>query len=340
MNPKTLFYYSLGLLFCSSALSGQDIHHSQFYTTPLNVNPALTGIFSGDQRYSLNYRRQWFVDDIVRYMTVTGSADIRFYPKKWKSKGLWSGGLLFNYDQAGDSKLGLAHLGVSASYTFPLKPGQLITLGALVGFSQRRFQPDELRWDEQWNGDIFDPTLPSQENFSKTSKSFADLSAGINYRWQKSKRTRLDLGIAAYHLNRPTQEFFDQSGDIKLPIRLNVHLMPQIRLSSNFDLLLHGQYQNQDPFQEWVLGGYVKCHLSTQRGKAMSLLLGLASRLDDALIPKVALEWNSWYAGISYDITRSGFEKYLDSKGGPEFSLVYILTKAHPLTVLKSCPIF
>ncbi len=69
-------------VFCTLSLSGQDIHHSQFYTSPLNLNPGLTGVFNGDQRLSLNYRRQWFVEDIVRYMTVAGSFDMKFYPTK------------------------------------------------------------------------------------------------------------------------------------------------------------------------------------------------------------------------------------------------------------------
>lgn len=37
----------------------QDIHFAQFNMTPLIINPALTGVFFGDHRASLNYRDQW-----------------------------------------------------------------------------------------------------------------------------------------------------------------------------------------------------------------------------------------------------------------------------------------
>jgi hypothetical protein len=142
MNRSLLLL--LALFFFSKNLSGQDIHHTQFYTTPLNINPGLTGVFNGDHRIAVNLRRQWWVDNIVRYMTITGSYDMKFYPKKWKSKGNWNGGILFNYDQAGDSRLGLAHLGFSVSYSYPLNVNNIITLGGLFGVSHRRFNPDEL----------------------------------------------------------------------------------------------------------------------------------------------------------------------------------------------------
>jgi hypothetical protein len=105
-------------------------------------------------------------------------------------------------------------------------------------------------------------------------------------------------------------------------------------------LLLHGQYQNQSPYVETIIGGYIKLYLNQQRGKELNLLLGVSDRLDDALIPKVAVEWTNWYFGFSYDVTSSGFKEYTDQRSGPEFSLIHIITKARTLTVLKACPIF
>lgn len=337
---RSILACCIAYLFLFDTTNGQDIHHSQFYTSPLNVNPALTGVFNGDWRAAGNFRSQWFVDDLVQYMTFTGSFDKRFYPKKWTTKGMWNGGVLFNYDQAGDSKLSLGHLGVSVSYAYPINVNNILSIGGLIGLSQRKFDQEKLTWDSQWSGTGFDPSRTTNENFDNTSNTFADLSGGINYRWQKSRRTKVDLGVAAYHLNRPDQKFFNQSDASKLPIRLNINLTPSIKLSSKFDLLLHGQYQNQKPYQETVVGGYGKFYLSTQRGKEVALLLGIADRLGDALIPKIAVEYNSWYAGVSFDINTSSFKEATNGRGGPEFSLIYTFAKSRPLSQLKACPIF
>ena len=37
--------------------SAQDIHFSQFYMAPLDLNPALTGVMNCNQRLSANYRQ-------------------------------------------------------------------------------------------------------------------------------------------------------------------------------------------------------------------------------------------------------------------------------------------
>ncbi|MBK9107953.1 MAG: PorP/SprF family type IX secretion system membrane protein [Saprospiraceae bacterium] len=327
-------------LYSLNTVHAQDIHHSQFYTTHLNYNAAATGLFNGDQRLCLNYRRQWFIDDIVRYMTISGSYDFKIYPKSWKTKGMWNIGIQFNYDQAGDSKLGLAYLGLSTAYTYPINNHHIVSLGAGLSFAHRRFKPDELTWDAQWNGDIFDPTLPTGENFGNTSNNFFDANAGFNYRWQKSKRTRLDVGVSAFHLTKPEQKFFDQSLNIKLPIRWSFQLMPSIQITNAFDLLLHGLYQKQQAYEETLLGGYLKIYLNQRRGQELNVLLGMASRLNDALIPKIAVQYNNYYGGISYDLTNSEFESAVRQKGGPEFTFVYIFTKARPFAQLKSCPIF
>ena len=41
------------------SISAQDIHFSQFYLSPLNLNPAMTGVMNCNIRLVANYRNQW-----------------------------------------------------------------------------------------------------------------------------------------------------------------------------------------------------------------------------------------------------------------------------------------
>ncbi|MCC6816577.1 MAG: PorP/SprF family type IX secretion system membrane protein [Saprospiraceae bacterium] len=336
---RKLLIAVLGFVMLGNILA-QDIHQSQFYTSPLNLNPALTGNFFGDQRFALNYRNQWFVDDLVKYLTFTGSYDLRLFPKKWTQRGIWSLGFLVNYDKAGDSRLGLTHLGVSASFAYPINNKNIFSLGAMIGGTSRRFSVDNLTWDEQYNNGSYDPNRPSGENIGSSSNFFMDVSAGLNYRWQKSKRTKLDLGLGAYHLNKPDQIFYSSNQTIQLPYRFTIYALPSLNLSKRFDLLFHVLYQNQRPYEEIVYGGYLRSYLSRQRGREFNVLLGIAVRNADALIPKVAFEYKNWYLGVSYDINNSDFKKATNRRGGPEFSLIHVFVKARPIEVLRTCPIF
>jgi len=58
--------------------NAQDIHFSQFYHSPQNINPSLTGVFNGHQRFIGNYRSQWNSVP-VSYMTFSGAYDMKFY---------------------------------------------------------------------------------------------------------------------------------------------------------------------------------------------------------------------------------------------------------------------
>lgn len=43
----------------SWGIQAQDIHFSQFYMSPTNLNPALTGVMNCKMRFVANYRNQW-----------------------------------------------------------------------------------------------------------------------------------------------------------------------------------------------------------------------------------------------------------------------------------------
>ena len=288
---------------------------------------------------AVNYRSQWFVNDLVKYQTLAANFDMKFTPKHG-SRGFWSGGMIFNYDQAGDSRLSLGHLGVTGSYTLALNTNHLVTLGGHVGFGHRRFRTDDLLWDEQWDGSAVDPTRDPMEDFSNTSTGFLDLGAGLHYRWQKSERAFLNLGIGGFHLNQPDQKFFAQSDAAPLAIRMSIALEASYPIIDALDIMIHGLYQIQDPYQEMLAGAYARLHLNRDKGKQLALLLGIATRFDDALVPKIAVEFNEWRAGFSYDMNNSDFRAATDRRGGPEFSLIYRIKKVKPLPQFKNCPIF
>lgn len=340
-RPIARWFLSLVLMLCMNFYGiSQDIHYSQFYNSPFNINPALTGIFNGDVRFAANYRSQWYVDNLGRYMTFTASADMKFYPQDRSKNNFWSGGLLFNYDVAGDGKLALGHLGLSGGYTTKFLDNNFLTLGGLVGVSQRRFKLEDLLWDNQWNGFQVDPSRPTGENFDNTSNVFLDLSAGFNWRWQQTARTKFDIGMGAFHLNRPSQSFYINSTEDNLPNRFSAHFISSWQLGSAFDILVHGNAQWQGPYEEYVIGAFAKIYLNQRRGQEFALSLGSGYRFGDAVIPKIALDLGPWHGEFSYDINISDFDVATRGRGGPEFSIIYIITKVPSMGAFKTCPLY
>ena len=314
----------------------QDLHFSQFQTSPQNHNPALTGIFSGDKRFAANYRRQWFSVP-VDYLTFSGS-----YDRKFRADGansFWSAGAVFNYDRAGDADLAMAFLGVSGSYTHAFSPAVLGTAGVRVGGGQRSFRTDSLLWGNYWTGDFVNTSLSSGEPNFDTEKFYFDLAAGLNLRFQKDARTKLDVGAGFFHLNEPNNTFYSDAS-VKLPVRSAFQMYGSVELVSRLDLVVNAIYQTEGPYQEVVLGGMLNIHVSLKKAREVQVGVGVGVRLDDALIPQVAIAYDGWRAGFSYDVNTSIFDVATNQRGGPEFSLVYIITDVRPLPQSKLCKIF
>ena len=351
--------YPLVLLLWVAIYSGkaQDIHYSQFYNAPLNINPALTGVFGGDIRFMGNYRSQWRRTP-VDYTTFTGAVDMKFI-NRTATKGFFSGGLTFNYDQAGYSKLNLINLGLNGSYTRQLSNKFFVSFGAMVAANQRRFQTDDLTFDSGFDTGTgtYDPSLGSGESFSSTSRFFLDFGGGINFRLQGldaavmidrlEKRSKLDFGIGVFHITQPDQSFYENY-ESPLTIRIAPYALGVVQLGPNLDAVANLVGQFQEPYREYLgmIGG--RLYLSRKLGRQIAVQLGVGYRFSefsglslsrDSYVPAIEVHYNQWRAGFSYDVNTSDFNVTTQKRGGPEFSIRYVLRKIRPLPYFKHCPL-
>lgn len=337
MRRILLFLLIIGII---GGLKAQDIHYSQFYQSDLNVNPALTGIFSADKRISASYRHQWYTVP-VPYLTFSGAYDQKFY-KGGNSKSFFSGGALFNYDQAADSRLTMAQLSLSGSWTYLLNQNNLLTGGLQLGGAQRSFSTDELQWDNQFNGVMFNEMLSSGENFPGTNFFLFNASIGANYRWQKSARTNIDVGAAYLHLLSSDATFYRES--LNLAPRYTFHLQTSFQIASFLDLRLNGLAQFQAGASEYVPAAILRLYLNQKRGKEFALDLGAIARFTpdqtDAYAPKIGLAFSRLEVSLSYDINVSDFQVATNRYGGPEIHVLFHITEVKPLNSFKTCPIF
>src|SRR5689334_22889772 len=92
----------IGLLALSA--SAQDIHFSQYTSSPLILNPATTANINGVFRAAFNYRNQWFtipvLNTIAPYQTYQFSFDAPILREKLNNDGFGFGGS-FYADKAG-----------------------------------------------------------------------------------------------------------------------------------------------------------------------------------------------------------------------------------------------
>lgn len=325
------------LMFCilfGWQLSAQDIHYSQFFNSPLNLSPGLTGMYNGDQRYHLNLRQQW-ANVPVNYESGDIGADFKI--RNRNNKNFIGIGGLINYDKAGDLELSLTGINLFVSYGLQVSDKSTLTPAITAGYAQRRFEPSAVTSGNQWDGEAYNPSIPA-ETFSVDNFNYFDLGGGLNYRWQSAYRKHLDVGIGLYHFIKPTDSFNPgATTDAYRPLRMSFYGMFNYPIANKIDVILNGLYAKQESYSETVVNGQFKVYL----GQSMSaaLYLGGGYRFNDAWYPMIAIEVGRIYGAFSYDMNISDFEIATDGRGGPELSLRYIFAKI-PEGINKPCPLY
>ena len=325
-------------------LQGQDIHFSQYYNAPLHMSPGLTGVFDGDMRFLANFRSQWY-DVPVTYRTGYAAFDTKL-GRSQNGTGYFGLGGLFFFDHAGDSKMATLNLAISANYTKRITESLYLTGGVQLGGYQRSFKTADLRFDSQYDGEVFDPNLQSNEQFDNTSIFYGDFSGGLNVHYMsQKKRTRLNFGGALFHINQPKKEFYDSDSETaRLRKKWSLYGMTVTEIGSRFDLVLNLMGNFQRPFTEYLGMGGLRFHVDQRPTRELAVQLGFGYRwndgfsISDAVIPGAEVHYKSWIFGLTYDINISDFKVATNNLGGPELSVIYILRKPNPVDYCPSCP--
>ncbi|TNE63702.1 MAG: type IX secretion system membrane protein PorP/SprF [Bacteroidetes bacterium] len=320
-------------LLLPACMLAQDLHFSQPYHNPMHFNPAQTGAFTGTLRAMGMYRDQWSSVP-VSFRTFALGADM----KAWERESTIVGaGLLIQQDKAGDAGLSWTQIGLSGSVIRMLNDWNALAAGFGVGFMQRRFDISGLTFRNQWTGDVFDPALPTKENFNQSSGLKPSISAGLSWIFANpDTRTRANLGAGIFHLNQPYVGFQDDAGE-KLPSRIAIQANTTIQLNEFLDLVVFGVGQRMKTAQEVLAGGGGRIWLVPEE-TALQFTLGM--RLGDALIPAIQYEFGNWTVGVSYDWNISDFDVATRGRGGFELAVVYRAVPVPPVKAFKSCPIF
>jgi len=116
---KCFFPLLAGLVF-SLSLSAQDPSFSQFFSSPLNVNPALTGNINGQWRVISNLRSQW-AGPAYPYNTGTISFDMKLLKNKLPENSILGIGGMMMYDKVMGGVLKSNYASLNGSYNCKLQ---------------------------------------------------------------------------------------------------------------------------------------------------------------------------------------------------------------------------
>lgn len=325
MQRKRLCHYrwlfTMSCVLLVSAAHAQDLHFSQYFNSPLLINPANTGFEpDADWRLGVNYRNQWASISNNPYKTFSAWGDAQLFNRRFDNGWMGVGGALLR-DVAGSGNLSSTKAYGSVAYHQMLGLSSLLSVGFTGGIVNKSVDLAKLTFDDQWNGKFFDITIPNGEPFAYSSVYYFDMQVGVNYAWFPTENAYVNAGVSVMHLNKPNESFFNTNNPLnETNRRYTFFLNGSFKQNDQWILSPNLYYSRMASSEELVLGLLANYNLSGDGNT--QLIGGMYVRKGDAVIPMAGYQWNGFKLVISYDVTTSGLSAYNQSRGAYELSIV------------------
>ena len=307
------------------SLNAQDPSFSQFFSSPLNINPALTANINADWRLISNLRDQW-IGPASPYVTGTISYDSKIFQNKIpnvETEGniIGVGGMLM-FDHAMSGVVKSTYASLDLSYNIKISETDYYTERLGIGFGaiygRRNIDFSRVDFEEQFTGFGFNPNLPTGETALSNMKPYVSASAGLTYSASMEKRN-FDVGIAAFHLNKPRQTFLKDDNEF-LSIRKVAHANFETFINERAEFNTNAIYQFQKKASYFSVGAAMGYYLDNTAETMVTA--GLWYWSNNAVIPYVGLTYKDFQLGISYDITTSKLNQAAKKPSSWELSII------------------
>ncbi|PHI21770.1 hypothetical protein CEQ90_00340 [Lewinellaceae bacterium SD302] len=339
---KRLFplFLLLSLLFTSA--TAQDQHFTQYFASPLTLNPALTGLYEGRYRVSFIYRDQWRKALENPYSTFSGAADFRYFvnPRKRQYKDAFGVGVLFYSDRVAELNYSTNQIMFSGAYHKSLSKDntQTLSLGVQFGIAQRNVSYDQLTFEDEFNGTTGFDEGATGELFPENNFAFGDYQVGLNYSSVPRKGMALYAGASMHHITEPEQSFYfeltrDEEVQVtnKLFRKYSGYLSLRIPLSRDVQFSPRVLLYSQGPHLAMTTGSNLRFLVNDVNGAAIHVggwvrpVQNDDSKFSmDSAIAFFGVEYSNFLLGLSYDIGLNQLNTDRRHQGAFELSVAYL----------------
>lgn len=336
---KVLKILFLLFIFQTKFVSGQDMHFTQFYSSPIFLNPAFTGA-NVCSRVTMVYRNQW-PGTKKAYESYLLSIDHFAHKQKI---GL---GLICGVDDAGTGGLRTTIVNPSFAYEAKITRAFAIRFGVQPGVTIKSISFNRLVFGDQLSrgGPTGGSTTTTIESPTQ-NRAFFDIGAGVLF-----YTTRFWGGFSLAHLTRPNESFYTGE-EVNLPIKLSVHGGTKILLNPDEKdpdakkaISIVGHYRGQAEFDQFDIGVYYSQYVFNAgiwyRGIPGLKAYKPGYKNDDAIAAIIGFQKDRLTIGYSYDLTIS--KLFGLTQGAHEVTLSYQFCdpkKKKVKRMLISCPKF
>ena len=300
----------------------QDPVFSQFYSSPMSVNPALAGNGDASWRVVGNHRSQWIGQGLDPLTTSSISFDGKLFKQANNGPNYIGGGLMFLQDKglAGAYKTNSLHLIMSSHVSLDENDENGLSVGLGGTYSNTMIDYSQLTFAQQLSSSGFNRALPTMEPNLSNVKPYFAMFAGITYTYNTEKEN-FDIGIAGYRFMKTNRTALNDPTQLDPP-RYNFHAGYQTYINERLVLNTNAIYVLESNLHSFTVGVNFGTFLDNSDLPTI-LNTGLWYRSGEAIIPYLGLSYHSFQAGITYDIPISTSNNSLNTLKTYEFSLIF-----------------
>lgn len=282
------------------SLFAQDPKFSQYFASPLTLNPALIGYFDGDYRLAMNTRKQWAnVGD--PYNTVSLSGEYKLNDEYYYEDVFTLGGNVL-FEEAFNKLLVTRVAGIGFSYYRFFDADHRFKLGLApqISYISKSLDYNRLTFASQYENGLFNTGLPNYLDADVSSISYLDVNIGGNLA-MSLEHVKVSLGYSAYHIARPN-ESFNKNYLGKISIRHTFIFGFRYLTNDLLDVSLTAHHMKQGSSNDDIVGGVLG--FKPTYDSKLKMNFGLWHKWNErAFFPFVGFEISNYAVGLNYTVS-------------------------------------
>lgn len=321
---KRIILVTFALVVKTGLLLAQDPFFSQYFMSPMTVNPAMIGKGTEATRVLANHRSQWWGSSSASFVTNTVSAEMPFAKSKTEKSRLALGVMaLSDMSNAGILKNNYFSAGLAYNVNLDREGKQQFGAGLMATYGSRLLDRSQFLFQSQFGSMGFNRSIPDNDPIQLPTRSYFDVAAGLHYSYV-GKKWDFNIGAGAFHIAQPDISAYDVKNSL-MKMRLNLNTSLAHKFKGGDELHLISMLTSYGYNSVINLGAIYKYKIDGDH--AISRVnLGLISRFNDSYVGYMGLECPKWSLGVSYDFIQSDVATFYNSVQSMEVSFCTFFT--------------
>lgn len=300
--------------------------YSQFYNTPLFVNPASTGQFNKSYRLGIA-SRNGIIAPNKSFTQSTFFIDKKIFGSKLSENDCLGIGIVASVEKNPDDGIKNSYIGASVSYQKALNEDgrKSISAGFQANLGSKLLEKSGLLFESQipaWINSGFRNIDITQ--FGRANFSYVDLNAGLIYQGTIGSKNLFSIGTSIYHINKPYKQFL--GGEFSLLSQMWNKLSFERRVDENqriHALVLIGI--SDGALSDFNTGFIYQYRIKHTTEITAGLFWKKSKIWGNSLVPTVGIGFNSLSINLSYDLNAFSKNTFVQKAG--EISVIYTRAK-------------